>query len=425
VSERAGTVDAVRRALAAREVSAVDLAHDAIARLEAVRVELGAVAALDPERSLAEAARADDHIARGTEGALEGVPIAVKDWIDVAGWPVAGSSAEHRDRRAKRDATAVARMRAAGAVVVGITTALDDSPAHGPTRNPRDPERAAGGSSTGSAVTVATGAVPLALGSDSGGSIRLPAAWCGVYGLRPTFGRVPLTGHFPRLGARSDARTVIGPLANCVDDLTLALALIAGPDGLDAGVVPLPLADPVAVDVTRVRVGLVAGVTDAHVERAASALRAAGVTVVDDAVPDVRDEALEITRRYWQRWKQPPLTGPEFEALLDDWDRFERKMLVATAETDALLMPATTEVAPLWRESVDTDFVWQLPWSLTGSPAIVMPYGSDGELPLSIQIVSQPWNDHVVLAVARSLDVTSRVEVRRGRAGSASPSSDS
>ena len=297
-------------------------------------------------------------------------------------------------------------MRAAGAVVVAITTALDDSPAHGPTRNPRDPERAPGGSSTGSAVTVAAGAVPLALGSDSGGSIRLPAAWCGVYGLKPTFGRVPLTGHFPRLGARSDARTVIGPLANCVADLALTLRIIAGPDGLDGGVMPVPLEDPAAVDVARLRVGLVTGATDDHVARAATALRSTVSTVVDDAVPDVRDEALEITRRYWQRWKQPPLTGPEFEALLWDWDRFERKMLVAMAETDALLLPATTEAAPMWRESVDTDFVWQLPWSLTGSPVVAMPYGTDGALPVAVQIVSQPWNDHIVLAVAHALEQT-------------------
>ena len=220
-------------------------------------------------------------------------------------------------------------------------------------------------------MAVAAGAVPLALGSDSGGSIRLPAAWCGVCGLKPTFGRVPLTGHFPRLGARSDARTVIGPLANCVDDLTLALALIAGPDGLDGGVDARAARRP-GCGRRHARARRTRRRRDTDESRRRVPLRRCAPpasTVVDDAVPDVRDEALEITRRYWQRWKQPPLTGPEFEALLWDWDRFERKMLVAMAETDALLMPATTEVAPLWRESVDTDFVWQLPWSLTGSPA--------------------------------------------------------
>ena len=144
---------------------------------------------------------------------------------------------------------------------------------------------------------VAAGAVPLALGSDSGGSIRLPAAWCGVHGLRPTFGRVPLTGHFPRLGFRSDARTVIGPLANSADDLALTLQLIAGPDGHDGSVVPVPLEDPSTVDVARLRVGLVRGVSDEHVADAASAVGNSGVTVVEDAMPDVRDEALEITRR--------------------------------------------------------------------------------------------------------------------------------
>jgi amidase len=386
--------------------SAVERAGDAIDRLRELARSFGGVAALEPERALADAAASDARRRAGHAGPLEGVPVAVKDWIDVAGWPVAGSVAEHHDRRPERDATAVARLRAAGAVVVGITTALADSPAHGRTSNPHDANRAPGGSSSGAAVVVASGAVPIALGSDSGGSIRLPAAWCGTYGCKPSFGRVPLTGHFPRLGSLSDARTVIGPLAMSVADLACVLEVINGPDGLDAGVAPVPLGDPGAVDVASLRIGTIANGTPPHVARALDRLRTRHATIVEPALPDVRDEALEITRRYWTRAR---LTGPENEQLLWDWDRFARRMAVAMHDVDALVMPAVTEPAPPWRESIDTDYVWQLPWSLTGSAAVVAPVGVEGGLPLAVQVVARRWDDHVALAVARALGADARM----------------
>jgi amidase len=397
-------VRASARALATelrnRTTSAVEVAHDFIARLQRVEPAIGAVAALEPELTLVAARASDVRLRSGDGRPLEGVPVTVKDWIDVEGWPISGSAKEHIDRRPSRDASAVARLRAAGAVIVGITRALADSPAHGLTRNPVDPTRAPGGSSSGAAAVVASDASPLALGSDSGGSIRLPAAWCGVYGLKPSFGRVPLTGHFPRLGSLADGRTVICPITNSAGDLALALRLIAGADGLDGGVQPVPLLDPDTIDVTRLRIGTVRDAVPDHVGRAIDALRRADATIVEDAIADVRDEALEITRRYWHRAQ---LTGSEAERLLWDWDRFQRKMLQAMAGVDALLMPATTEPAPPWRESIDTDYVWQLPWSLTGSPAVVAPVAFERGLPLAVQIVSKRWDDHVVLAVAQHL----------------------
>ena len=382
-------------ALRAREVGAVEVAHDLLARLERLEPVIGAVAAIDPERTLADAEASDRRLRTGEARPLEGVPFTVKDWIDAAGWPVAGGRPEHRDRRPEADAPAVARLRAAGGVVLAITRVLADSAAHGPTRNPHDPSRAPGGSSSGAAALVAAEASPLALGSDSGGSIRLPAAWCGVVGLKPTFGRVPLTGHFPRCGSLEDARTVIGPLARTVNDCAAVLPLIAGPDGLDAGVVPVPLGDPSAVDPRSLRVAAVGGdPTGATL----AALAAAGATVVDEAVPDVRDEALEITRRYWRRTQ---LTGEENMRFLWDWDRFRRRMLVATANVDVLLTPAAEQVAPPWRESAEEDYRWTLPWSLTGAPAVVVPVGTLDGLPVAVQVIGRPWQDHVALAAAR------------------------
>ena len=219
----------------------------------------------------------------------------------------------------------------------------------------------------------------LALGSDSGGSIRLPAAWCGVCGLKPSFGRVPLTGHFPRLGSLSDARTVIGPLANSVDDLALALQLIAGPDGLDGGVMPVPLGDPAAC---RRR----APADRHHARRRHRGSRDVGRRAARRRRDRRRRSARSMCATKRSRspaatGTAPQLDGRANEQLLWDWDRFQRRMLQCMAPIDALLVPATTEPAPPWRESIDTDYVWQLPWSLTGSPAVVLPVGSEATSP--------------------------------------------
>ncbi|HKF76474.1 MAG TPA: amidase [Candidatus Dormibacteraeota bacterium] len=388
-------------ALRAGRCSAVEVAREHLDLLDRLTPVVGAVAATDPERTLADAAVADRRLRAGEAGRLEGVPLTVKDWIDVEGWPVSGATGTHGGdptRRPAADATAVARLRAAGAVVLAITRTMASSPRHGQTRNPHDPARAPGGSSSGAAALVAAGGSPLALGSDSGGSIRLPAAWCGVAGLKPTFGRVPLTGHFPRCGSLEDGRTVIGPLARTVDDLAAALALIAGPDGLDAGVAPVPMGDPDEVDLGALRVGVIG---DEPTAAAVSALAAAGAAVVAEHLPDVRDEALELTRRYWGRAR---LSGEEIVRLLWDWDRFRRRLLVASAGIDVVVTPATEGPAPPWRESVDTDYSWMLPWSLTGAPVVVVPVGSEAGLPVAVQVVGRPWQDHVAIAAARCIE---------------------
>ncbi|GAA3562606.1 amidase [Nonomuraea rosea] len=432
-------LDLVRR-YRTGETTVEETVHDVLERLADLRGRIGAVAATDPGRSLAEAAASDRRLRSGACRPLEGVPITVKDWIDVAGWPVTGatghpptrqaeppgpdagdgrrpgepSGSDARDgrRRPGVDASAVARLRAAGAIVVAISSAMADNAVHGVTRNPLDPARAPGGSSSGTAALVAAGAVPLGLGSDSGGSIRLPAAWCGIPGLKPTFGRVPLTGHFPRCGALEDGRTVIGPLATTVADLAAVLAVTAGPDGLDAGVPPVPLGDPDEVDVARLRVGVMAA--DEPTTLALEALAKAGATVVAEPVPDVREEALELTRRHWGR---AGLTGTENVRVLWDWDRFRRRLLTATAHLDVLLAPAAQGPPPLWRESVESDYFSTLPWSLTGAPVVVTPSGTAAGWPRSgtvagwpgaVQVVARPWDDHIALAAAHRIELAQR-----------------
>jgi amidase len=128
---------------------------------------------------------------------------------------------------------------------------------------------------------------------------------------------------------------------------------------------------------------------------------AAGAAIVDDQVPDVRDEALELTRRYWARAE---LTGPEYVRVLWDWDRFRRRMLAVTAGIDVVVCPAAAEPAPPWREWSETDYQWTLQWSLTGAPVVVVPVGTQGGLPVAVQVVGRPWQDHVALAAARCVE---------------------
>ena len=224
------------------ELSVEEVVVARLARLHDLDDVTAAIAAFEDHRALADARALDRTRAEGRPlGPLHGLPVTVKDWIDVEGFPCAGEGGRAIGRRPSVDATVVARLRAAGAVVVAKTRSWDDGAPGGAVLHPLDASRTPGGSSSGEAVAVAAGASLLGIGSDSGGSIRLPAAWCGVLGFKPTAGRVPTTGHFPRVGALSDGRTQIGPLAPDLDTIERVLPMIAGPDGHDAGVAPVPL----------------------------------------------------------------------------------------------------------------------------------------------------------------------------------------
>lgn len=389
------------------ELSVAEVVSAHLESLEQVHAETNAVAAFENARALSDAAGLDRAFVRsGVAGPLHGLPITVKDWIDVEGFPCAGESAGNRNRRPPVDASVVMRLRRAGAVVIAKTRAWGHGDAGGRVTHPLDAARSVGGSSSGEAVVVATGASPMGIGSDSGGSIRLPAAWCGVFGLKPTAGRVPTTGHYPRVGALSDGRTQIGPLARSVGDLELALAVMAGPDGHDAGVAPVPLLSSDQAEMRSARFAVLLGERGwkpqaelaAAVERAAAALEGAGSTRLPWHAGWIV-EALDITRRYWERSK---LSGAEVARQLWDWDRFRRRYLEAAEQVDLLLTPATVETAPLDRAITGDDFVFTLPASLTGSPALVVPAGTDNAgMPVSVQLVGRPWEDHRVLAAGR------------------------
>ncbi|MEP7022462.1 MAG: amidase [Actinomycetota bacterium] len=420
-------LDALRRG----EISAETAVSACLEELRRVDGLTNAVAFWADERALANARQLDQAFSRdGATGPLHGLPVTVKDWIDVEGFPCEGDAGP-AGRRPSRDATVVARLRQAGAVIVAKTRAWGPDREPGRVRHLDDPSRTAGGSSTGEAVVVASGASPLGIGSDSGGSIRLPAAWCGVYGFKPTAGRIPTTGHYPRVGPLSDGRTQIGPLARCVPDLELILAVCSGPDWQDAGTAPVPLRSSGQVSLRGARYAVVTGEDEAEgaasgetgggadsadgaggwtpsapmagaVGRAAAVLDAAGLTRVSWPAPWLAG-AMEVTLQYWAR-ARGELRGKEASQLLHDWDRFRRRYLMAAEHVDLLLTPTVRETAPLHRAITGSDFVYTLPASLTGSPAVTVPAGLDpAGLPLSVQLTGRPWEDHVVLAAARHL----------------------
>ena len=304
MAEALGTLAELRAALAAGVVTAVQLVEQSLARGAELEPKLHALLFARRERALAEATEADARRARGeSRGVLDGIPLAIKDCIVQAGEPATAGSKILAGYVSPFDATAVARLRAAGAIVVARTNmdefAMGSSTAHscyGPVRNPWDLERSPGGSSGGSAAAVAAGIVPLALGSDTGGSVRQPAALCGVTGMKPTYGRVSRYG----LIAYASSLDQIGPFGRSAADCAALLDVIAGHDPADSTSLPEPAPRAVAAltgDVAGLRIGIPRDVLAtpgaapeviARVEAAAETLARAGAKLVDVALPHTR-----------------------------------------------------------------------------------------------------------------------------------------
>ncbi|MCI0818515.1 MAG: amidase [Chloroflexi bacterium] len=394
-----------------------------LARIETINPKLNAVAQLVADTAVQSAAEADAALDLGEAlGPLHGVPFTVKDWIETAGVICAAGSTERKDFIPRRDATVVARMRAAGAIMLAKTIDGHDNPVYGHPNNPYDLERTPGGSSSGEAALIAAGGSPVGLGSDSGGSIRFPAHCCGIAGLKPTNGRVPITGHFPRINPLADPRTQIGPMARQVEDLALLLPIISGVDWRDSSVVPVPLGDWKEARPAGLRIATYTEFpgasaspdTAATIGAAANALQSAGAEV-EEAIPPRIEESLEITRAYWRRpeshsWNEWETTGEhtlnpdDIERSIFQWDRFRRAFLGFMRRFDAILCPVADSAAGHGAAS-ETDFIYTLPFSLTGYPCVVVRAGVSTEgLPIGVQVVAQPWRDDVALGVAHNIE---------------------
>lgn len=409
-------------AIREKDISSEELMQLHLDRIADINPKLNAIFKLN-EQALETARSADSALAKGISlGPLHGLPFSVKDWIDVAGLPCAGAEVRHLNRVPHEDATVVARVRQAGGIVLGKTTVTDDSEVYGKVYNPYKLSHSPSYSSSGEAALIASGGSPLGLGSDSGGSIRLPAHACGIAGLKPTTGRVPLSGHFPAIVPLNDPRTVIGPLARYVEDLATLLAIIAGPDWHDASVVPVPLHDYQSINIANLRIafytqhehGNPPAETTNAVQQVAKALAERGATVAENLIPR-NEEIYPISQDYWNRLEstemlrwQPEgankLSGEQVAKHLFEWDRFRRELLGFMRNWDAIITPAA-ELPAQAHGAHSGSIAYTLAYSLTGYPCGVVRAATSAEgLPIAVQVVGQAWRDDVVLAIMAEIE---------------------
>jgi len=404
------------RAIRARRVSSAEVVDAYLQRIDQVNPAINAVVQRVDEQARAEARAADAALALGESGGpFHGVPFTVKDIFDVAGVVSAAGLPERAAHVPDSDAVVVARMRGAGAILLAKTNCppggagvVTDNLIYGATRNPYDLGRSPSGSSGGEAAALAAGASPLGLGSDSGGSIRTPAHYCGIAALRPTVGRVPNTGAYELPGGLSDPRSQIGPMSRWVEDLGPVMAIIAGVDWRDSGVIPMPPTGPTSVELGGLRVACYdddgtappTPETSQAVRDAARALTGAGA-VVEETRPPKLDQVWDITLRYWRSAK---LSGRKIERLMLDWDGFRSTMLGFVEQYDLILCPVADEPAvPLETEG---NGIYCLPYSLTGYPCTVVRAGTSPEsLPIGVQVVARPWREDVALAAAGRIEM--------------------
>ena len=427
-------------AVARRRVGALELCNAAIARIEKLDGPINAVVVRDFDRARAQAAACDAAAARGDAKPLLGVPMTVKESYDVAGLRTTWGLPVFRDFIAQRDAVLVARLKAAGAVILGKTNvppALGDwqsaNPIYGRTVNPLDPARTPGGSSGGGAAAVAAGMVPIELGSDIGGSIRVPAHFCGIFGHKPSYGVLPARGHAPNglEGAPVDL-AVCGPLARDAADLELMMGVLAGPDIDEAAGWQLALPPPRDENLRGRRVLLLAAhpcaATDREIRDALDALggRLAGVgAIVERASPLLPDLAADhraygtmlqaiMTRRV--PGHHDVIDAHQWMDLLDARAASRRCWRALFESFDVVLAPPFgTSAFPhdpepdmskrqLWIDGAATPFGDQLAWpgvaTFAGLPATVVPIarGASG-LPIGVQVIGPYLGDRTTLAV--------------------------
>jgi amidase len=436
-------------AIRAGEVSAVEVLEAHLAQIEAHNPMLNAIVTLDAEQAREQARAADAALARGEDcGPLHGVPFTLKDAHATAGMRTTSGFPPLADHVPQADSTVTARLKAAGGVLIGKThlpTLLADyqsnNPIFGRTNNPWNIERTSGGSSGGAAVALAAGMTPFEIGTDLSGSIRIPAHFCGVFGLKPTEQRVSLDGLIPGLPPPRSVRIMscIGPMARTAEDLALLYRIIAGPDERDTDVQPVPVEELPEIALKNLRIafaptfpGLPVALDIRHViERLAQQLDRAGAVVEQAALP-----ALDFTQDLMSAGEligmmvgafQPEAdTAPTTLAqYLEALHRRDQSMLAWEQffqSWDALLCPAAMVTAfphcepgsPLRVDEQDVNY-WMVSghgtlFNYTGHPAAVLPYTQDrAGLPIGVQLVGPRWGESRLLAIASALSAVTGV----------------
>jgi amidase len=431
-------------AIRAGHVSAVETLQAHLAQIDAHNSTLNAVITLDAERAYERAREADAALARGEHwGALHGVPFTLKDAHATVGMRTTSGFPPLADYVPQGDSTVTARLKATGGVLIGKTNvhmmladpAQTNNPIFGRTNNPWHIERTPGGSSGGAAAALAAGMTPFDIGTDLSGSIRIPAHFCGVCGLKPTEQRVPLTGLIPGLPTPRSVRIMscIGPMARSVDDLALLYSIIAGPDGRDTEVAPVPVDEVPHLALKHLRVAFAStfpglpGAKEirAAVEELAKQLRPLCAVVEEAALPRVdfnqelpRAGALigMITGAFQPEEQGQPTTLAQYLEALDlrdqsifAWERFFEKWDVMLCPPSIVTaFPHCEPGSPLRVDDQEVIY-WAVSghgtlFNYTGHPAVVLPYKLDHDgLPLGIQLIGKRWHESHLLAMAKAL----------------------
>ena len=446
-----------RQLYAQKKISPVEIVTAHIERIKTLQPRLNAFVHFDAESALARARQWESAITRGESlPPLAGIPLTVKSCLDVAGWPCPAGSLLRKDYLPTADATLVARLESAGAILLGNTNTPEFLMAYetnnrvtGKTSNPWNLEYSAGGSSGGESAAIASGCSMGGIGSDGGGSIRTPAHFTGICGLKPTPGRVPTTGHFPASAGAFGWMGVVGPLARSVADVRELFNVIAGPDPGDAQSTPVPVCDIHAEQIRGLRIGIlenaelgratpetlltirraaqhlcdlgyrVEPVTLAKIDRAlelwwfffgavVSHLIRQSTAGHEDLLSPMLGEYLAITST------EPAFTADSFMAACAERDSIRANLLRQLQDFPILLSPVSTE--PAFRHGEGRyrpgephsyrDTMRYCQWlNLAGFPGLSLPFGQSPEgLPINIQLIGRPHEEELLLAVAETLE---------------------
>lgn len=450
------TLAGLQDQLATGATSSVAVVDDLLARIDETESRLNAYVCVNHEGARAAAQALDELRAAGTiAGPLHGIPIAIKDLLDTHDLPTSAGGRPISDTPPPTDATVVARLRSAGAVVIGKTNTHEyaygyttENPHHGDTHNPWDLERIPGGSSGGSAASVSAGSAIAAIGSDTGGSIRVPASLCGIVGLKPTFGRVPRGGVFPLAWTLDH----VGPITRTARDCAILLSAIAGTDQSDPATLYTPPAPDYLSSLGRDIAGLRVGVPKNHffdvidpevataVRNAIDTLANLGANVTEITIPGVEDavaawltillaEATSIHETLLR--DRPDDYGDDVRGLVEAGalvpataylraqrirQRLAAAFRTAMKPIDVLVTPATAIPAPhIGTTDVTieghTEALFQTfarisaPLDVVGLPALSTPCGlTSTGLPIGLQLVGHPFDEATLLAAAHAYD---------------------
>jgi len=435
-------------AIRSKQTTSTHLTKLFLDRIEAVNPALNAVIRVEPEIALKYAERADIALQGGeTPGKLFGVPMTIKDSLDTFDMITTWGTEGRRAFRPGKDATCVERLRNEGAILMGKTNTPEftlsfktDNLIFGKTNNPFDTTRTPGGSSGGAAAIIAAGGSPFDVGTDTGGSVRLPSHFCGITGIKPTTGRVPCTGNALPISGVIAPLTQPGPMGKSVDDLVYLLEIMAGPDNIDPHAVRCPFLDPYEVDVNGLKIGFH---TDNGIKTPDDSIVSTIKSVVDllsdhnMVASEVRPSGIEMAGFIFghvmaadngdlinmlledSQTTTPspvvagllagvgnPISGPEFSQVINLWHNFQSSMLSYFDEFDILVSPVNAHTAIAHDQPEDfSAYSYTTAYNLTGWPSVVIRAGTDPDgLPIGVQILARPFREDQCLAVASWLE---------------------